>query len=104
MMKKMYSEQANMNPILELFYRFKNHLLDKIKGKTPEQIKSEKWTQKNQELALRKYLRQKGLEQVKIDQAKHNWTIVRKKLKVLNMIRYIGEDAVKEMYGLQLER
>ena len=73
-LQKMFAEQKNINPILEVFQRLHDGLKTKWEGKTPEQIKQEKWPLKGQELALRRYLKIKGIEQVKIEKARYNWT------------------------------
>ena len=37
-------------------------------------------------------------EQYIINKARYNWKIIRKRIKIINMMNHVGEDFVKELY------
>ena len=61
-------------------------------------MKDREHTPEYKELMLRRFLRQKCEEQIKIENARYNWLKIRRKMKVIDLIRYSSGEAVQQLY------
>lgn len=50
------------------------------------------------EKELIKYLNSNIEEQIIINKGRYNWKLIRKRIRVINMIPFIGENEVRELY------
>lgn len=67
-------------------------------------MKDNEHTREHKEMMLIKYLKEKGVEQIKIDKARYNWNIIRKKMKVIHVMRNFSPEKVSKLYAVKREK